>query len=326
MEIASIVSHLGAWNKLQWEHPQLISEIGSALSAMPVPLEDAAPHTYRLRDKLALCASSLEGSGWDKNIRLTHGRWSHQVDFLKEDVAVEFATGNLASALMDIFARMPILVRARPDIIPVIVLVTRQIARAMPDRIAVFEDVVELVKELHPLPIRHPFALLGYSSEGQSSSIEELTSELDRYLLQIHGMTLDEMSLEREHPEYDFKVQLPEDNKKTAKEICAMANLRGGGSILVGITDDGEALGVQREELDNLQLAIGSIVSSRCSPVPSIAFRSFPLISDPNRCILVVHVSEITDKPCMSDERVFIRYGTSARPAKAEEIRRLIIS
>ncbi|MBD8531705.1 MULTISPECIES: helix-turn-helix domain-containing protein [unclassified Massilia] len=325
MQIQSVLSHLGAWRKIQMDYPSFINEFNNGLAALSSHVP--APSVPESQDIFFQLSAALVTQGWNaKPDSFQFGPSRHRVDLSKENLAVEFIGGNIASALTFIFAKLPILLRTHPHLLPVIVLASCDLHPPLSAGTALFEQVASLVRDLHPLPFMHPFMLIGIGPAPGPCHVEELTSDLDRYLISLHQRTLDDMALELEHPTYDFKAQLPEDTKKTAKEICALANLRGGGSILLGVDDNGQAVGVPHHALDKIQLTIGSIASDRCSPVPEMTFRAFPLTSNPGKSVLIVRVLEIIEKPCMSDDRVFIRYGTSARPAKAEEIRRLLIA
>lgn len=324
MQIESIVSYLGGWAKLIKEHPTFQQEIEQALLASTTSptLKHRSP-TASFNDQLR---KSLEHSGWVVTpVIRNHRRLPATVDFLKNRVALEIATGNLTSALVFLLAKMSLLVRSGEVDLPILLLPRKSISTSFPDRIATFEAIEEVINDLHPFPYQHPFVIMGFGTGENSQTIRELSSDLDRHLIAVHGLTLEEMSIKGEHPDYDFKESLPDENKKTAKEICAMANNSNGGTLLLGVTDDGDAVGIQKAEVDALQLRIGDIATNRCSPVPRLNFLSFDLSENPDRVILVVEIGSIENKPCMTDERVFIRYGTCARPAKAEEIRRIVV-
>ena len=77
-------------------------------------------------------------------------------------------------------------------------------------------------------------------------------------------------------------------------------------------------------DIDALQRRIIEIGISRCSPSPVIECIPFDIPNNVDRCLLVVRVSEIEEKPCMTNEKVYIRAGTMARSANSEEIRRLL--
>src|SRR4051812_24264960 len=100
MQIHSVISHLGAWNRIQSTSPHLINELEQGIAALPPIPQNATPHSYRLRMGSfdPLCTSFTQ-AGWEASVPFSYGRWNHQVDFVKQNVALEVATGNLTSAL-----------------------------------------------------------------------------------------------------------------------------------------------------------------------------------------------------------------------------------
>ncbi len=121
-------------------------------------------------------------------------------------------------------------------------------------------------------------------------------------------------SLLGEMANYDFKEKMP-DSKKVAQEVCAFANLAGGGLLLIGIDNTGNNVGVPRADLDGIQLSIINSVKSTCAPRPEVDFKIFDVPEHRDRCVLTVQISELMRKPCMVDGRAYIRTGASARPA-----------
>ena len=133
------------------------------------------------------------------------------------------------------------------------------------------------------------------------------------------------MKLLTERPNYDFKLELP-DNKKMSKEACALANMKGGGLILLGIDNQGNVKGIPRASLDDAQQWCGNIILTTCTPKPDFEFQVFDVPEDPEKCVLILRISEVDRKPCMAYERVYTRVGSpDARPAGPDEIRRLVL-
>ncbi len=181
----------------------------------------------------------------------------------------------------------------------------------------------ELLDKLHPLTIRYPFAILGCSEERLPIEVVELTSEVDQYLISITGHALEEMLFLHERTYYDFKERI-ENNRTLAREVCGFANRRNGGTILLGITDDGKVVGVDKNELDSTKLKITSIVTDTCGPVPQFEINDFETADSRDKRLVIIRVHELERKPCMMDGRVYIRSGTSMRPASSDEIRKLL--
>ena len=188
-----------------------------------------------------------------------------------------------------------------------------------------FEMVSDRISEITPMLPKYPFAIIGISDEETETEIHEVTSPLDNYLIGTLGYSMLEMRLQAEKPNYDFKVQLPAESHKIAKEMCALANHTNGGLILVGVDDNGNLRGVLRSELDEMQRRVIDIGTRECKPSPKIECFPFDISSEMEKCVLVIHISEIEQKPCMTNEKVYIRVGTMARAANSEEIRRLLL-
>ncbi|MEL6651217.1 MAG: ATP-binding protein, partial [Bacteroidota bacterium] len=146
----------------------------------------------------------------------------------------------------------------------------------------------------------------------------------DVYLLEKMGKSLNEILVEGEAEAYDFKVELPR-NEKVAQEVCGFANREGGGYLLFGISDDGQLEGLPVEDWDETQLRLSSIISSACSPSPEFQIHRFPVPERRDRIIIVLEILELRLKPCMTRHRVYIRKSASVRPANSEDIRRLLI-
>jgi hypothetical protein len=224
-----------------------------------------------------------------------------------------------------IFVKFPYFVRSDMIDLALIVVPMQSLTYWMEGSVAPFEIISERIEELAPLPLKYPFAIVGVSDEPSPVSVNELTTDLDQFLIKTTGQSLAEMQLLTERPRYDFKVEFPKDASKTAKEACAMANLPNGGILLFGVNDSGIIKGLPRADLDNLQLRIGGAINNNCTPPPLFEFHVFAIPSDPTLCVLILYISEVKRKPCMCHERVYIRVGSEARPAGPDQIRRLVL-
>ncbi len=92
------------------------------------------------------------------------------------------------------------------------------------------------------------------------------------------------------------------------------------------MNNDGSILGIPRgNPLDEMQLAIINAVQNTCRPQPRLEPHVFDAPSDPSKCVLVVRIHEMEYKPCMVDEKVYVRVGSSTRAAGPDEIRRLFL-
>ena len=338
MYINSVLSHLGAWSKLQHDYPEEFQDIQQVIAETDVEKRRKS-REQRSRGTLLYSPLDLDrrltrsfvDAGWQTKNRLClghgKGRRFSEVDAIKNEVGVEYTFSKFAFAESNLFVKFPIFIRARRVQIACILIAGEPLAKSMSRGIASFEMIRDRVMELSPLALKYPFAIIGLSDQPSSEplQVQELTSELDQFLLDTVGYTLGEMALLTERSNYDFKLKLPK-NRTTAKEICAIANLANGGVILLGVDNAGRIKGICRDELDETQLRIVNIANNNCSPRPELDFRVFDVPDDQNRCILVIRVLEIERKPCMTEGRVYIRVGSSARPAGSDEIRRLILA
>lgn len=111
-------------------------------------------------------------------------------------------------------------------------------------------------------------------------------------------------------------------NHVLAKALVAFLNLEGG-TVLIGVDDDGSVSGTSRERLVEWVIEVG-----RAKIEPQI----IPLVSwarnvEPGRDVLAVSVTGGPDKPyaCVHDNRktYYIRAGNTSREASREELERM---
>ena len=93
----------------------------------------------------------------------------------------------------------------------------------------------------------------------------------------------------------------------------------------MGISNEGGIVGFPRNQLDEKQLTVNQIASTRCYPNPEIENMIFDDPSNPKNCIWIIRVKSVERKPCLTGDKVYIRSGSSSRPANSEEIRRLVL-
>lgn len=335
MYITSVLSNLGAWEKFQVEFQAEYQEVTDIISHI-TPQKTKQSMERLMRNSLLYSIANIyddmergfNSLGWEKT-RFKYGKKTPkhfvEISAVKKSIGVDITFGKYAFAESDIFVKYPMFINIKELKIAVLILPVRSFATSMSPGVGYFEQVSDRMNEIAPLVPKYPFAIIGISDEPADLSIKELTSPLDNYLIEALGYSLLEMKMQSERPNYDFKVQLPTDQHKIAKEICSLANNKSGGIILVGVDNKGNLVGIPQTELDKTQLRVISIGTTDCRPMPKIECEPFFISPDNNRCILVVKVSEIELKPCMTSERVFIRVGTMARAATSEEIRRLLL-
>lgn len=113
--------------------------------------------------------------------------------------------------------------------------------------------------------------------------------------------------------------------EQLAKEIVALANLKGG-SVLLGVEDDGSIGGVQRPDLEHwvMDTVFGRYVHPMILPYFEV------VTMDDERRIAVVTLTEGTAKPYAvrhnDREEVYVRVGSTSRRATREQLARLFES
>lgn len=330
MFIQSVLSHLGGWSKLEATKPTEFQELITTIDRLDLSESSTQRklHSGHLSfSPVALHKQFMEvtkGHGWETK-RLTFGKTNYsEIDVIKDKVGIEFAFGKFAFVESDLFVKFPIFVRARQIDIGVVLIPTKSLANKLNSGIGYYEMIETRMLEAAPGNLRYPFALIGISDQPTKHTVTEMTSSADRFLIDSIGLTLFEVQVAGEARNYDFKERLPE-NRKVAQEVCAFANLRGGGLIILGVNDKSKAVGYVKNETDSAQLKILDIVKSKCNPVPQLDFHTFEFPDDPSLCYFMVKVHEIRPKPCVVDNIVYIRSGAQARPAEANEIRSIVL-
>lgn len=113
--------------------------------------------------------------------------------------------------------------------------------------------------------------------------------------------------------------------EQLAREIVALANLRGG-SVLLGVEDDGSISGIQRIDLEHwvMDTVFGRYVHPMILPY-------FEVVTlDDGKRVAVVTLTEGTAKPYAvrhnDREEVYVRVGSTSRRATREQLARLFES
>ncbi|EDL53526.1 putative DNA binding domain-containing protein [Vibrio harveyi] len=110
--------------------------------------------------------------------------------------------------------------------------------------------------------------------------------------------------------------------EQLAKEVVALANLRGG-LILLGVEDDGSISGINRENLE--EWVMTSVFSAKVHPM-ILPFYEEIQIEDGKR-VAVISLTQGTSKPYVvrhnQREDVYVRLGSTSRLASREEQARL---
>ncbi len=115
----------------------------------------------------------------------------------------------------------------------------------------------------------------------------------------------------------EFKRELPHRNS-LADEIAAFANSRGG-VILIGVDDEGEIVGVGRQELNKAEKTVVEVCQDSIDPIVLI-FTEKLRINDKNLLKIEVSRSLFVHK---TSNGYFIRQGSSKREMPTEQLARL---
>ena len=333
MYIAKVLSNLGAWEKLQREQPQEFRELNEVIANVHFDSSSLKKKSNSIKDSPiqrfnTAFDEALFGLGWQKTER-KYGEGSDfgssHLDGTKNKIGVDVVLGSFAYAESSIFVKFPIFIRSNLIDTAILILPIRSLAKKIsPKQIPGFEVTNKRMKEIASFAPRFPFAIIGVSDEPCKLHIEELSSKFDLFLFENIGLTFTELKLQQERHNCDFKIVLPPQSDKVAKEICAFANNDGGGVLLIGVDDNGNKLGFPKADKDELQRRIGNIAKDNCAPSVVISFMTFELEDDLERCVLGVRINEMDRKPCMSQGKIYIRDNATAVPANPEQVRRLL--
>lgn len=88
--------------------------------------------------------------------------------------------------------------------------------------------------------------------------------------------------------------------------VASFAN-EDGGIVLIGITDDGEIDGIEKEDFDQI---IGNKIEAKLSPIPDFKLKFIP-IPDSNNGILVIFIMKGFDTPYLVDGKAYRRIGNN---------------
>jgi len=123
-------------------------------------------------------------------------------------------------------------------------------------------------------------------------------------------------------------VELKRDDirpEQLAKEVVAMANLRGG-MVLLGVEDDGAISGIQRPNLE--EWVVDTVFAAKVHPMIIPFYEEVAL--DEGKRVAVVSFPQGTSKPYVlrhnNREEIYIRVGSTSRLATREQQARLFAS
>jgi len=126
---------------------------------------------------------------------------------------------------------------------------------------------------------------------------------------------------EAEGPESEWKERLPRP-ERVAKTLVAFAN-GCGGSLWIGVRDSGEAVGVSDPRL--VELALRIVAEELVRPLPELEFRRHVVRG---HTLVELRVTKGGARPygmltAEGDLRVYVRDGSSTRPAASHTVRAL---
>ena len=106
-------------------------------------------------------------------------------------------------------------------------------------------------------------------------------------------MIMDISNLRGETTDYDKKLALEERKPKSwCKSVCAFAN-GNGGSLIFGISDDGEIAGLENPEHD--AEAISEIIKTKLDPTPNFNLRFHK--TENGKIIIILEVEKGDETP-----------------------------
>lgn len=114
------------------------------------------------------------------------------------------------------------------------------------------------------------------------------------------------------------KIELKEElNENLEKEVVSFLNSKYGGTIFIGVKDNGEIIGIKNEEIDNISLKIKDRIKNNISP-STLGLYEINLLEENENKYIEIIISSGSMKPYfikrkgMSSEGCYLRIGTSA--------------
>ena len=108
-----------------------------------------------------------------------------------------------------------------------------------------------------------------------------------------------------------------------AAEICAFSNSNGG-DIIVGVSDDGDIIGLDKYEIQKLNEWVSNTCSQKIDPQVNVTTQNIKYL---DRLVMVISVPMGPNKFYMANGKdIWVKVGADKRRAKREEIQRLLQS
>jgi len=135
----------------------------------------------------------------------------------------------------------------------------------------------------------------------------------------MNELELRERILNGEDLHTEFKEKLT-DNEEFSKSLVCFANTDGG-QIIIGVSDDGEIVGLGKRELDDTIRRIDDIAFNRCAPPCTVVIETL-VVDEKN--LIVVNVPKGDQRPYRTGKGLhYIRSANRCRQASREELLRL---
>jgi hypothetical protein len=160
---------------------------------------------------------------------------------------------------------------------------------------------------------------------GLEPGVEEESVEVDP------ASMLDYFLDRREDAQVEFKRDLPGGTDAHArtvmKTVSAFAN-GDGGTLLFGISDEYEAVGVPMQTIDDEKDRISDLIDAWVSPSPTWTFEIYPLMGAPDRVVLALQVGIGNEPPYATGtlntpSQYYVRHAARSVPARPGELRGL---
>jgi ATP-dependent DNA helicase RecG len=127
--------------------------------------------------------------------------------------------------------------------------------------------------------------------------------------------------------ELDWKASLSEDKDRLSEHLMAFANYPDGGSLVFGVADTGQPLGVEQSEIAKIINTLANL--GRDSVEPPIAI-DHAVVDFEDASLLLVHIPEQTVKPVhrrgKTIEQTWVRSGGTTRKASRQEVGALMLN
>ncbi len=133
---------------------------------------------------------------------------------------------------------------------------------------------------------------------------------------------IDSLDLENKECEYKLKLETSDDKvEKWAKTLVAFANTYGG-YVFVGVSDDGDAVGLARKEIDQTKNLVLRTINRHVFPHIQVEFWSFPCGEE--KYVLSIWTDYLNEmviyKSGDFNEKVYIRQDGASIPATVSQI------